>query len=121
MLMNKVGSKLINYRSERTHRGEPQAAYDASYRAIGETFHAQLGSLEHWLTARYCLYSADRKGRLYRGEIDHAPWTLSLASCTERCNTMCKPLGIDLFGKPHLLFGYPIKVRAWTAVRCDGT
>ena len=55
----------IEYRSERTHPGEPPAAFDASYQAIGETFQAELGTLEHWLTARYCLYSADRKGRLY--------------------------------------------------------
>jgi uncharacterized protein YqjF (DUF2071 family) len=119
MSLNKSDSDLITYQSERTHRGQSPATFDASYRAIGETFHALYGTLEHWLTARYCLYSADRQGRLYRGQIDHAPWSLSLASCEERQNTMCAPLGIDLIGRPHLLFAQPIDVHAWMAVRCD--
>lgn len=119
MSLNKSDSDLITYQSERTHRGQSPATFDASYRSIGETFHALCGTLEHWLTARYCLYSADRQGRLYRGQIDHAPWSLSLASCEERQNTMCAPLGIDLIGRPHLLFAQPIDVQAWMAVRCD--
>ncbi len=117
MSLNKDESELITYRSERTHRGESPATFDANYQAIGEIFHAKPGTFEHWLTARYCLYSADRKGRLYRGEIDHAPWTLSAASCEQYLNTMCDPLGIDLIDQPHLLFAQPIAVRAWMATQ----
>ncbi|MEZ6079690.1 MAG: DUF2071 domain-containing protein [Pirellulaceae bacterium] len=73
---------------------------------------------KHWLTALIASTSADRQGRLYRGEIDHAPWSLSPASCEERQNTMCTPLGIDLVGRPHLLFAQPIKVHVWM-VCCD--
>ena len=29
------------------------------------------GTVEHFLTERYCLYAADRRGRLLRQEIDH--------------------------------------------------
>lgn len=106
------------YQSERSHRGESPACFDASYQPTGEPFHAKAGSLEHWLTARYCLYSADRQGRLYRGEIDHAPWKLSQASCQLRQNSMCQPLGVQLICQPHLLFAQPIQVRAWLARRC---
>ncbi|MDA0658081.1 MAG: DUF2071 domain-containing protein [Planctomycetota bacterium] len=109
----------INYQSDRTHRGEPPAKFDASYQPSGETFYAQPGTLEHWLTARYCLYSADRKGNLYRGEIDHDPWTLSRATATLRQNTMCKPLNLELIDQPHLLFAQPMTVRAWMAMRCN--
>ncbi len=112
-------SERYHFQSERTHRGELPAALDASYEPIGETFIACEGSFEHWLTARYCLYSADRKGRLYRGEIDHEPWRLSSASWTERSNSMCDPLQIELRGQPHLLFAQPIHVRAWAATRCN--
>jgi uncharacterized protein len=45
MSLNKDGSELITYRSERTHRGEPPAKFDVSYRAIGEAFHANLARL----------------------------------------------------------------------------
>lgn len=118
MSLTKEDAGEIDYRSERTHRGEPSAKFDASYRAVGEKFGAQPGSLEYWLTARYCLYSADRKGRLYRGEIDHAPWTLSKATWTERNNTMCLPLHIELKGEPHLLFAESVTVNAWMTSRC---
>jgi uncharacterized protein YqjF (DUF2071 family) len=112
-------AEAVDYRSERTHRGEPPANFDASYQTAGPAFRAEPGTLEHWLTARYCLYSANRKGRLYRGEIDHAPWTLSQASWTVRQNTMCEPLGLPLNGQPHLLFAQPVTVRTWLASRCD--
>jgi uncharacterized protein len=120
MSMAKDDSQTIVYQSRRTHRGEKPANFEASYRATGDTFLARSGTLEHWLTARYCLYSADRQGRVYRGEIDHDPWTLSPASWDVRQNTMCDPLGIDLNEKPHLLFAQPIHVRAWRAIAVDG-
>ncbi len=103
----------IEYWSKRTHRGEPSADYDASYRVAGEFFEAHPGSLEHWLTARYCLYSANRSGRILRGEIDHPPWTLAPATYTERTNTMGKQIGVEFTGEPHVLFAKPVNVRAW--------
>ncbi|TWT30639.1 YqjF family protein [Blastopirellula retiformator] len=109
----------VHYRSRRTHLGEPSADFDASYQAIGEPLRAKPGTLEHWLTARYCLYCSDRRGGIYRGEIDHEPWLLSPAAWTRRINTMCQPLGLDLIGDPHLLCAQPISVRAWMATRCD--
>ncbi len=111
----------ITYRSRRTHRGEPAAEFDASYRVAGEFSEAAPGSLEHWLTARYCLYSANRKGCLFRGEIDHPPWSLAPADYTEQVNTMGKPLGFELTGKPHLLIAQSVDVRAWIVTKCgDG-
>ncbi len=119
MSLSKDHSDTIEYRSQRTHRGEPPAKFDASYRAMSETFHAQPDTLEHWLTARYCLYSANSQGHLFRGEIDHPPWTLSQANWTVRQNTMCEPLRLELAGRPHLLCAQPVAVRAWLAVRCN--
>lgn len=108
----------ITYTSHRTHRDEPPADFDATYRAIDEPFLARAGTLEHWLTARYCLYSSDRKGNVYRGEIDHPPWRLSHADCDIRRCEMTALLGISLAGPPHLLYAHPINVKAWPAVRC---
>jgi len=109
---------VISYQSQRTHRGERSADYDASYSAAGEFFQAEPGSLEQWLTARYCLYSANRKGRIFRGEIDHPPWSLARATCTERTNTMGEPFGFAFRGDPHLLFAKPVDVRAWLVRQC---
>ena len=119
MSLARDDSATITYRSNRTHRGEPPAKLDARYRGTGETFHAQPGTLEYWLTARYCLYSANRQNRVFRGEIDHPQWTLSNAEWTVSQNTMGKPFGFDLTSEPHLLFAKPITVRAWAATRCE--
>lgn len=108
----------IDYRSRRTHRGEPPAEFEAKYAATGDFFAAQPGTLEHWLTARYCLYSANRRGYIFRGEIDHRPWTLARATYEERTNTMGTPLGFEFVGEPHLLFAKPIDVKAWLTSRC---
>ncbi len=80
----------IQYKSERTHPGAPGAAFEACYRAAGEFFEARRGTLEHFLTERYCLYSAASEGRVYRGEIHHPPWRLQPAEAQFARNSMAE-------------------------------
>lgn len=118
MSLTHEDSSSINYQSTRTHRGEPTADFSAIYRMEGESFEAREGTLEHWLTARYCLYSTNRKGNIYRGEIDHPPWTLRKAECDIQKNTMGDSLGFAFDGRPHLLYADSINVHAWPTKRC---
>ena len=53
--------------------------FAADYTPEGPEFLAKPGSLEHFLTERYCLYSLSPRGRLCRSEVHHAPWPLQLA------------------------------------------
>jgi len=107
----------IHYHSLRTHRGAPPAEFAARYRPTGPVFHARPGSFEFWLTGRYCLYAADRRGRVYRGEIDHAPWPLQPAEADIRDNTMTEQISIRLPDKPPVLhFAKCIKAVAWGLV-----
>jgi uncharacterized protein YqjF (DUF2071 family) len=62
-------------------------AFSAAYRADGAVFNAEPGSLEHFLTERYCLY-AEHQGELYRAEIHHEPWPLQPARARIDLNTM---------------------------------
>jgi uncharacterized protein YqjF (DUF2071 family) len=78
----------IDYESRRTHRNAPSANLRAKYRPTGKIFHAQPGTLEHFLTERYCLYAADGQGRVKRGEIHHVPWPLQQAEAKFSENTM---------------------------------
>jgi uncharacterized protein YqjF (DUF2071 family) len=112
MSLNREDASRINYRSTRTHRNEPAAGFSGTYRSEGDSFQAREGTLEHWLTARYCLYSANRKGDIYRGEIDHPPWTLRKTDCDIAENTMGESHGFDFDGSPHLLYAERIHVRA---------
>src|SRR5437660_2273327 len=62
----------IHYQSERTHREVPSALLQGRYRPVGQAFLPQPGTLEHFLTERYCLYTTDARGRMIRGEIHHS-------------------------------------------------
>jgi uncharacterized protein YqjF (DUF2071 family) len=62
-------------------------AFSAAYRPVGDMSAAEPGSLEHFLTERYCLY-AEHKGQLYRADIHHRPWPLQPAQARIHLNTM---------------------------------
>jgi uncharacterized protein YqjF (DUF2071 family) len=86
----------VAYRSRRVHAGAPPCELVASYAPTGPVFTARAGSLEEWLTARYCLYSSDRAGHLYRGEIQHVPWPLQPANAVIERNTLASLQGLSL-------------------------
>jgi uncharacterized protein YqjF (DUF2071 family) len=104
----------VFYESRRIHRGAPAAEFRASYRPIGEVIRATSGSLEHWLTERYCLYAMDERQRLFRAEIHHVPWPLQLAAVEIEINTMAAGHGFVLAGGPSLAhFSRRLDVRVW--------
>ncbi len=105
----------IEYTSGRPRRRDPQALFAGSYRPTGEVFRSRAGTLEDWLTARYCLYAADGRRRVWRGEIDHAPWPLQRAELETVCNTMTAPYGVELpRTQPVCYFSRRLDVVAWT-------
>ena len=99
----------VHYVSRR--RGGPALA--ATYAPAGPAFTAARGSLEFFLTERYCLYHVDPLGRPSRLEIHHAPWPLQPARAEIELNTMAAPLGINLQGAPLLHFAKRLDVVAW--------
>jgi uncharacterized protein YqjF (DUF2071 family) len=114
------GDDGIRYKSHRTHRGEPAAELDVTYRPLGETRTTTPGTLEHWLTARYCMYMADRSGQLFVGEIDHAPWQLQSAQVAVYRNGMTNWLKLDTDSPPPLVqYAHLTQVRAWGKRRLE--
>ncbi len=108
----------VEYSSRRTHRGAPMADFAGRYGPVGGVFLSQKGSLEAFLTERYCLYAAKPAGssrkRIWRGEIHHAPWPLQPAEAEFESNTMTAPLGLRLPDTPPLLhFARRLDVLAW--------
>jgi uncharacterized protein len=109
-----AATQQVDYRSRRTHGGAPAAEFAASYAPVGEVFHALPGSLEHWLVERYCLYSLDRRGRVYRGDIHHLPWPIQVAEADFEVNSMAQAAGLTLPAcKPLLHFARQLEVVAW--------
>jgi uncharacterized protein len=85
---------VIDYDSSRS--GNDGARLVASYRPTGNSFEATPGTLEYFLTERYCLYHLDRRGRPYRLEIHHPPWPLQPAEARFTTNTMARAAGVSL-------------------------
>ncbi len=106
--------EAIQYRSHRIHRNAPAAQLVANYAPIGPPFEAQPGTLDYFLTARYCLYTHDGRGNLYRGEIEHPAWPLQPAHAEIEHNSMTDWLGIRLPNvAPLLHFVRKIEVVVW--------
>ena len=92
---------VVEYHSRR--RSEPSSEFTATYAPVGSTFNAASGTLEYFLTERYCLYHQDRAGVPYRLEIHHPPWSLQIAEAIVRTNTLAEANGLSFVGAPALL------------------
>ncbi len=90
-------SDAVRYSSERREGPRP-AEFRARYRPTAEARPSLPGSLEHWLTERYCLFTANRKGNVLRAEIHHQPWPLQIAEAELESETLTRAAGIAL---PH--------------------
>lgn len=107
----------VAYTSRRTHRGAPHAELTVRYGPDGAPLHAAPGTLDHWLTERYCLFAVDRDGRAHRGDIHHAPWPLQRAHAEFGSNTIAAAAKLTLPATPpHLLFARRLDVVAWLPV-----
>jgi uncharacterized protein len=96
-----------------SRRMNPAAELRGSYRPTAEVRLREKGSLEHWLTERYCLYTI-HDGGVYRGEIHHQPWPLQDGEAQFETNTVAVAAGISLPPTPPLLhFARRLEVLIW--------
>jgi hypothetical protein len=103
----------VAYDLLRTSDDGPPAYFQARYGAEGDELPIRDGSLERWLTERYCLYTLDDAQRIQRGEIHHPPWPLYKGWAEIATNTMAMPFGIELEGEPLLHFSPRQDVVIW--------
>lgn len=105
----------IHYSSRRF---KSPAEFHGRYQPIGDVRLRDEGSLEHWLTERYCLYTTHR-GEVYRGEIHHQPWPLQDAAA-EFETDVAAAAGISLSAAaPSLLFARRLEVLIWPLLQAD--
>ena len=109
------GAGGVSFRSRRV-RGDAELI--ARYAPRGAVRQRQKGSLEHFLTERYCLFARGPFGRLRVGHIHHVPWPLQDADVTIERNTMVAAAGVMLPDEPPLAhFSHFLDVRIWAPRR----
>ena len=115
MQCNRDGDE-VHYQHVRRDRRGPAASFAALWRANGPARTSAPGTLEHFLTERYCLFAL-RRGVLLRGDIAHRPWQLAPAELAlEHCD-MTRLLDLQLAGAPEsALVAQPLDVAAWSPV-----
>jgi uncharacterized protein YqjF (DUF2071 family) len=105
------------YRSERIFGPRP-ATFRARYRSLLKSRAMELsspGTIEHFLTERYRLYTTNRKGQLFKGDIHHVPWPLEQAEAEFEVNLLPRAHGIELPDTaPLLLYARELVVYVWS-------
>jgi uncharacterized protein YqjF (DUF2071 family) len=111
------GDKAFQYRSQRLLCREP-VRFEARYRGLGRmntTDPSRPGTIEHFLTERYALYTAGPRGKLHRGNIHHLPWPLELAEAEFEANELPAAHGIRLpETAPLLHYARELVVYVWS-------
>ena len=99
----------VTYKSCRS----PDGTFAAKYRPVDAIQLRKPGTLEHWLTERYCLYTV-AGNVVFRAEIHHEQWPLQDAEADISENTLARVAGITLPERPPLLhFAKNLQVLIW--------
>lgn len=112
------GDREFSYYSRRLLSGKP-VRFAARYRGLGPTHklaQSRPGTIEHFLTERYCLFSRDGLGRLQRADIHHIPWPLEQAEAEISQNDLASHIGLQLPDtEPLLHYSRHLAVYVWPA------
>lgn len=114
MSVQRDGDQLC-YRARRRWPGSAGARCDARV-DFGEAWEErQLGPLDHFLTARFRLYSTVA-GRLVVAEAEHPPWSLRRASVRQLRQDLLPASGLpepDHEPVVHAADGVPVRIGRW--------
>ena len=104
----------VNYHSLRRHGS---AQFDARYRPTNPVQLGAPGTIENWLTERYCLFTV-ANNTVYRCDIHHPQWPLQNASADVITNTMSDAAGLrQPQDAPLLHFSKRLDVLIWPLQR----
>ena len=102
-------------RFQSVRRRDATIRFEADYAPVGDVFEPAVGSIEYFLTERYCLYARRRRGGVKRLEVQHSPWRLRFAEGQILDNTLASRQGVvmDERARPLLHVAEPQDVLAW--------
>jgi len=106
-----VSGDEVRYSSVRQPEGA--AEFKAAYRPVGPPQPPREGTLEYFLSERYCLYTVLESSRVQRLDIHHPPWPLQAADAAIDRNSMAAAAGITVSGAPLLHYARRQDMVAW--------
>ncbi|TNE87784.1 MAG: DUF2071 domain-containing protein [Deltaproteobacteria bacterium] len=111
---------VIRYRSARTDRRGPPAVFRSVHKPVGPFRYAEPGSLEHWLSERYCLFTC-ADGVVHTTDVHHLPWPLRDAEVHIEENSMALAHDIHLpAAAPHAMYSPGVDVLVWGPRKVEG-
>lgn len=107
----RVDGDCLTYRGRRRWPGPTGAGYRVRVRPGAPLTDDDLGELDHFLTARYRLYT-EIGGRLVAVDVQHPPWPLRRAALLELRQDLLTAAGLPAPGREPLLHVSPgVRVR----------
>ncbi|MDP1662630.1 MAG: DUF2071 domain-containing protein [Phycisphaerales bacterium] len=88
----------VRYRTVRGGGARPSLT--AEWQAGTPLLPSAPGSLSHFLTERYALYSVSRSGAIWRGDISHPRWSLRDARLLSFSDGLVRAAGVNVAGEP---------------------
>ena len=118
MRLEQRTEREFSFYSRRRFAGRP-VVFKARYRGLGPSrklAESRLGTLEYFLTERYCLFSSNGAGQIIRANLHHASWPLEEAEAEIEQNDLAAVLGIKLPDlEPVLHYSRQLAVYIWPA------
>ena len=106
----------FSFTSRRRFSSRP-VLFKARYRGLGPTrklAESRSGTLEYFLTERYCLFTHNSTGELVRANIHHVPWPLEEAAADIERNDLPAAIGVDIQDpEPVLHYSRRLAVYMW--------
>jgi uncharacterized protein YqjF (DUF2071 family) len=120
MRFEQRSEREFSYYSRRRMSSQP-VIFKARYRGLGPTrklAESRAGTLEYFLTERYCLFTRGRDGQPMRANIHHVPWPLEEADAEIEQNDLASAVGIRLPDIPPVLhYSRRLAVYVWQLER----
>jgi uncharacterized protein YqjF (DUF2071 family) len=88
--------QTFHFHSTRKGNANTPISFKGKYAPVSEIYFPKKGTVDHWLTERYCLYSSSDGVNIYCGEIHHRPWPLQKAAIEIVRNTLFTAFHFDL-------------------------
>ena len=115
MRLDQPSAELRQFAATRTHGDAPPATFRATWKLGAPLPPAEPGSLEFFLTERYCLYASNKaQTKLYQGRVAHAAWPLRAAQVLHLESNLLEGHGLPTpTSKPVVHAGGTVQVELW--------